>query len=70
MDEMIIANSIEGLTITQPKMQCPIHGVIDDGYVCFYIGKISSAPYCLRCAVDTFARLGVSVVTPIDAKTE
>jgi hypothetical protein len=67
MDEII--SMFGGLTITNPKMQCPVHGVLENGWVQFTIGQGLSPNYCLRCAMEVFAKQGISVVTPVDAGT-
>lgn len=65
MDDLNIVSQV-GLTISNPKMRCPVHGVIDDGWVRFNIGQVASPAYCLRCAMDVFTKQGISVVTQTD----
>lgn len=63
MDEIITMAG--GLTISNPKMRCPVHGVINDGWMQFNFGPVKSPLYCLRCAMDVFAKQGISVVTHV-----
>jgi len=58
---------VEGsVSFKQPVRYCKVHGEIRDGcWVNFYIGNVVSPSYCLRCAMELFEKLGVSIVTEI-----
>jgi hypothetical protein len=57
------------IAIHNPKMLCPVHGEVSS-WVSFTSPNHNSPQYCVLCAWAAFDRLGVSVVTPIDASAE